>query len=193
MCLVFPNIFSRLERKRTFRRAFLLIRVINTLWFAWRKQYGGVWPTNSNGSMRKPHRKLKSCESYTDAVHSYVTLHARAKSSLACFWKHWFNREMGVCQVSCIQEFEYSISKQHTVCMWVGQRVCGCKSICKFSLTSFQRLLGPDGIAPAHPSLTLDAHDCGSDSFSTTTQLSQQRGTPACSLLLNGRGLMVDG
>lgn len=60
-----------------------------------------------------------------------------------------------------------------------------------FYLSSFQRLLGPDGISPAHPSLTLDAHDCGSDSFLITTQLSQQRGTPACCTLLNGRG--VDG
>lgn len=65
--------------------------------------------------------------------------------------------------------------------------------MCKFYLSSFQRLLGPDGISPAHPSLTLDAHDCGSDSFSITTQLSLLRGTPACCVLLNGRGLMVDG
>lgn len=58
-------------------------------------------------------------------------------------------------------------------------------------LSSFQRLLGPDGISPAHSSLSPDTHDWGSDSFSVTTQLSQQRRTSACCILLNGRG--VDG
>jgi len=77
------------------------------------------------------------------------------------------------------------------VFMWLGRRVCGCKCMLKFYLSSFQRLLGPDGISPVHPSLTLDTHDWGSDSFSITTQLSQQRGTPACCILLNGRA--VDG
>lgn len=58
----------------------------------------------------------------------------------------------------------------------------------KFYLSPFQMLLGPDGISLVHPSLALNIHYCGSDSFSITTQVSQQRGTPACCILLNSGG-----
>lgn len=63
--------------------------------------------------------------------------------------------------------------------------------MCTFYLSSFQRLLGPDGISPAHSSLTIDAHDCGSDNFSITTQLSQQSGDPGLLCTFKWQG--VDG
>lgn len=133
-------------------------------------------PATGLGQMQ--HRK--SCKSHKSAV------------NLTCMQERtrWPNRQKsGVSQIFCIQEFKNK--PEHTVHVNCVERVHECK--CKFSLSSFQRLLGPDGISPAHPSLTLDAHDCSSDSFSITTQLSQQRGTPACCILLNGRGAMVDG
>lgn len=64
-----------------------------TVCVCWRKQYDGVWPTYNT----EPHRN--SCESYRDAVHSYVTLHARRESSLSAIENNGLTkreREWGV-------------------------------------------------------------------------------------------------
>ena len=68
--LLFPIITSVLWKKWATTSAFLLLRVISILWPVRGKQYGGVWPNSSNGSMRTPHRKLKSCKLCRDIVHS---------------------------------------------------------------------------------------------------------------------------
>lgn len=156
---MFPDIFSMLGTKWVTKEAFLFVAVTNILWFVGRKQYGGVWPTYSNRSVRKPHRKLKSCESCSDAVHSYVTLHARERSSLCCYWKHWFNRGRECRSPACRNlnsQLQNSTYSSVCVCVW-------------------ERTL--DGTSPVHPFLTPDMHYCSSDSFSITTQVSQQRGT----------------
>jgi len=41
--------------------------------------------------LNKPYRK--PFKSDRDVAHTHVTLHAKEKSSLLYFWKHWFERE----------------------------------------------------------------------------------------------------
>lgn len=69
---------------------------------------------------------------------------------------------------------------------------CVNASVCvSFTWAFSKAFMGRDGISPVHPSQCLDAHEFGRDNFSITTQVSKQRRTPACCILLNSRGGVV--
>lgn len=114
-------------------------------------------------------------------------LACKSKELAGLLLKTQFNRLRGVCQLSSIQD---TISKQQSPhgldSECVGAAVC-----VNFHLSSLQRLSGPDGICPAHPSLARIAQHHGSHRYSAVTPLFQQSGTPTFCAILHGRGSIV--